>query len=73
VLKLSAFAEVAAWGRVNHFVPQNTEDLQFGITAGPGFHALIQGMFQLDLYGSFGVTSERRFGYGLVAFLNKVF
>ncbi len=73
VLKLSLFVEAAAWGEVNRLVVPNTETFRYGITGGPGFHALIQGMFQLDIYGSFGITSTRALGFGVVVFLNKVF
>lgn len=81
VLKLSFFTEIAGWGEVNRAT--DNELFRFGVAAGPGFHALVQGMFQIDIYGSFGVqtgplsmTGQHwpvRFGYGLVAFLNKVF
>src|SRR5207248_702774 len=33
------------------------ETLRIGVTGGPGIHLLLQGDFQLDIYGSFGVAS----------------
>jgi hypothetical protein len=77
VLKLSVFAQAAAWGEVTRVAtatqPVNSETFRYGGSAGPGFHALIQGMFQLDIYASFGLMSTGRFGVGAVAWLNKVF
>jgi hypothetical protein len=86
ILKVSLFAEVAGWGEVQRFTLPNpvtmmscgvaagsAEVFRVGITGGPGFHALIQGMFQLDIYASFGVMSTGRVGYGALALLNKVF
>ncbi len=56
------------------------ESLRFGVTGGPGIHVLMQGMFQLDIYGSFGLASPTfdrllgsKFDFGALAILNKVF
>jgi hypothetical protein len=78
ILKLSIFAEGAAWGEVNRNPPHaGDETPRVGLATGPGFHALIQGMFQLDIYAIFGIKSpllsRADFGYGAVLFLNKVF
>jgi hypothetical protein len=74
ILKLSIFAEGAAWGEVNRTtLHYGDETPRVGLATGPGFHALIQGMFQLDIYATFGLTSTLNFGYGAVLFLNKVF
>jgi hypothetical protein len=40
---------------------------------GPSFHALIEGMFQMDLALSFGLLSTGRFDTGVYAVLVKVF
>jgi hypothetical protein len=77
VLKVSFFTQVAAYGEVMR--PTNDERLRFGVAAGPGFHALIQGMFQMDLYASFGFRtpmagiSDPPFALGFVALLNKTY
>jgi hypothetical protein len=79
VLKASIFAEAAAWGDVNRTAAGAAagfpETPRVGLAMGPGFHALIQGMFQLDIYATFGLTTQPNlgFGYGAVLFLNKVF
>lgn len=96
ILKLSLFVEVAAWGQpsgrlglcrdsdgtidVTNCPGSRPETLRFGGTGGPGIHILLQGDFQLDIYGSFGVASPdfrnvfgTTFDFGALAILNKVF
>ncbi len=92
VLKLSFFTEVALYGEVCRLtnptpadagacrlVTKDEEVLRAGISAGPGVHALIQGMFQLDLYATIGWRTrapelgDQMFSFGITAFLNKTF
>jgi hypothetical protein len=96
VLKLSLFVELAAWGQPSgrlglcrdpdgtvdlmNCPPAHPEAFRFGGTGGPGIHILLQGDFQLDIYGSFGVASPdfrnvfgTTFDFGALAILNKVF
>ncbi len=69
--KLGLYADVAAFGEIDRAA--NLEQLGYGISFGPGFHALIEGMFQLDLYAAFGFLSDRRFDSGVTLLLLKVF
>ncbi len=77
ILKVSFFTQFAAWGEIDR--PTNNEALRLGVAAGPGFHALILGMFQMDLYASVGFRSrtsfygDSPFAFGLVALLNKTY
>jgi hypothetical protein len=71
VVKVGAFVDGAAYGERDlltaHAVPR------FGVAFGPSFHALIEGMFQMDLAVSFALLSTGRFNTGLYAVLVKVF
>lgn len=49
------------------------ETLRVGTAIGPGFHALIEGMFQLDIYGSFGILNNGQVAANATLNLNKVF
>ncbi|MFZ5472273.1 MAG: hypothetical protein ACOZIN_22805 [Myxococcota bacterium] len=69
--KLSLFHDLAVWGEVDRVT--GAELLSVGNSFGPGFHALIEGMFQLDLYLAFGFASGRRRDIGVTAILQKVF
>lgn len=71
VYKLSLFQDVAAWGELDR--ETGAERLRVGTSFGPGFHALIEGMLQVDIYLAFGLDSSGRFDTGVAAFLNKVF
>ncbi|MBK7857671.1 MAG: hypothetical protein IPJ65_03375 [Archangiaceae bacterium] len=86
VLKLSFFTIAAAFGEVCRgvtsglppsgacaMVKVGDEAPRFGISGGPGLHALIQGMFQLDMYAAFGILSTGRTGASLVVILNKTY
>jgi hypothetical protein len=86
VLKLSFFTAAAVYGEICRgtapgadptgacfYVATGQETPRFGISGGPGLHALIQGMFQLDLYAAFGVLSTGRLGTSFVAILNKTY
>lgn len=93
VLKLSFFTDVAAYGEVCHLAQPTETDrgvckytketggeiFRLGIAAGPGIHALVQGMFQIDIYTSVGVRTRSKemgdspFSFGIVGFLNKTY
>jgi len=91
VLKLSFFTEVALYGEVCRHIPtkadpgacklvaKDEEVLRVGISAGPGVHALIQGMFQMDIYATVGWRTrsadlaDSAFSFGITAFLNKTY
>jgi hypothetical protein len=78
IIKVSVFAQLGAWGELVDRT-RNIEALRFGVATGPGFHALILGMFQLDIYASAGFRSrtpefrDNPFAFGLVVLLNKTF
>lgn len=69
--KLGVFTDVAAYGELDRATGNQVP--RFGVAFGPGFHALIEGMFQMDLYLSFGLLSTGRFDTGVNAVLIKVF
>ncbi len=70
-----AFGEVTDRGQYIDGVPvlSYAETPRLGTAIGPGFHALIEGMFQLDIYGSFGVLNNGKFSANATLNLNKVF
>ncbi len=69
--KIGVFLDTAAYGELNRST--GAQHLRFGTALGPSFHALIEGMFQLDLALSFGLISTGRFNTGVNALLVKVF
>ncbi len=69
--KLGLFVDGAAYGELDRVTNVNTP--RFGIAFGPSFHALIEGMFQMDLALSFGLLDNGRFDTGVNAVLLKVF
>lgn len=69
--KLSLFHDVAVFGRVDR--QTGAEELVVGNSFGPGFHALVEGVLQFDLYVAFGFNSRREFDAGVAALLLKVF
>ena len=71
LFKLGLFVDAAAWGQLDAQRAEQTPRL--GVSFGPTFHALIEGMFQVDLGVSFGFLSTGRFSTGLHAALIKVF
>jgi hypothetical protein len=71
LLKLGLFVDTVAFGEIERVTGE--QHPRFGLGAGPGFHALLEGFFQLDLYASFGVLSNGRVSTGLNAVLLKVF
>ncbi len=86
LFKISLFHSIFAFGEVTNRGQFNQgpdgqqvpvfayeETPRLGTAIGPGFHALIEGMFQLDIYGSFGVLNNGRFSANATLNLNKVF
>ncbi len=71
IFKLSAFQDVAIFGELNRATGQETA--RVGNSFGAGFHALVEGMIQIDLYLAFGFTSAGRSDSGVAALLRKVF
>lgn len=69
--KVSLFHDVAVFGKIDRYT--GAEQMVVGNSFGPGFHALVEGMLQLDLYLAFGFTSDRRFDAGVSVLLHKVF
>ncbi len=70
-----AFGEVTNRGQIINGVPviAYEETPRLGTAIGPGFHALIEGMFQLDIYASFGILTNGQVDYNATLNLNKVF
>lgn len=71
LFKLGFFVDAAAWGQLDRATGHQTP--RFGTAFGPSFHALVEGMFQMDLALSFGLLSTGRFDTGVHAVLIKVF
>jgi hypothetical protein len=69
--KVGAFVEVAGYGQLDRVTGKQLP--RFGTAFGPSFHALVEGMFQMDIAVSFGLLSTGRFNTGLYATLIKVF
>ncbi len=71
LFKLGFFVDAAGWGELDATRTRQTPRL--GVDFGPTFHALVEGMFQVDVGVSFGFLSTGRFATGLHAALTKVF
>jgi hypothetical protein len=71
LFKLGLFVDAAAFGEVNRITGAQVP--RFGMAFGPSFHALIEGMFQLDLALSLGLLTTGAFNTGVYAVLVKVF
>lgn len=69
--KLGFFVDTAGYGEIDRVT--GTETPRFGVAFGPGFHALIVGMFQLDMNVSFGLLTTGRFNTGVFASLIKAY
>lgn len=69
--KVGVFLDTAAYGELNR--ETGKQRFRFGAAFGPSFHALIEGMFQMELDLSFGVLSTGRSTIGLNAYLIKIF
>lgn len=54
ILKVSLFHEVFAFSEIDRAT--GVENPRVGTAIGPGVHLLIEGLFQMDLFGSFGVV-----------------
>ena len=71
LFKLGFFVDAAAFGQLD--AARLVQTPRVGVAFGPSFHALIEGMFQMDLALSFGLLSTGRFDTGVYAVLVKVF
>lgn len=69
--KLGFFVDSVVYGEIDRTLGGQTP--RFGVAFGPGFHALIVGMFQLDMNVSFGLLSTGRFNTGVFASLIKAY
>ncbi|MEW5741305.1 MAG: hypothetical protein AB1938_20450 [Myxococcota bacterium] len=69
--KLGFFVDTVGYGEIDRTL--GTQTPRFGVAFGPGFHALVVGMFQLDMNVSFGVLSTGRFNTGVFASLIKAY
>lgn len=69
--KLGFFVDTVGYGEIDRTL--GTQTPRFGVAFGPGFHALIVGMFQLDMNVSFGLLSTGRFNTGVFASLLKAY
>jgi len=73
IFKVSVFNDAAAFGVLQR-TPGAPEQLAFGDCVGVGVHALIEGMFQLNVYYGFGFdTVAPHFDQGFSLSLQKVF
>ena len=70
-----AFGEVTDRGQYIDGVPvlSYAETPRLGSAIGLGLHFLIEGMFQLDIYGSGGALNNGRLSANVTVNLNKVF
>jgi hypothetical protein len=69
--KVGVFANVVGFGQ--ELRDEGRTVPRFGMGLGPTAHALIEGIFQLDIYLNFALLSTGRFSTGLLVLLNKVF
>lgn len=69
--KVGFFVDTVAYGELDRTLGTTTP--RFGVAFGPGFHAFIVGMFQLDMNVSFGLLSTGRFNTGVFASLIKAY
>jgi hypothetical protein len=69
--KLGFFVDTAGYGAIDRATGAETP--RFGVAFGPGFHALVVGMFQLDMNVSFAVLTTGRFNTGVFASLIKAY
>ncbi len=70
IFKVSVFQDVAIFGLLDRAT--GAETVQVGTSLGGGFHALVEGMIQIDLYFAFGFSGDRR-DSGVALLLRKVF
>jgi hypothetical protein len=85
IFKVSLFNDIAVFGQIDrtqldqsgHFI----ESARIGDSFGAGFHALIEGMFQVDVYYALGLITARKddppdqqhFDNGFSVSIQKVF
>ncbi|MBS2028466.1 MAG: hypothetical protein JST54_11220 [Deltaproteobacteria bacterium] len=79
IFKVSIFNDAAGYGVVGRnqnlgpFI-QVPDQVAAADSVGAGFHALVEGMFQVDMYYAFGFnTTEPHFDHGFSLSLQKVF
>ena len=59
IFKFSLFNDVSTFGWFNPDPASNfKEEFGVGDSFGPGFHALVQGMFQIDMYYALGISNR---------------
>ena len=74
IFKVSIFHEVFVFGELDR--ANGAESPRIGTAIGPGFHLLIEGLFQLDFFGSFGALfggRQIRYDAAVNGVLLKVF
>lgn len=71
IYKVGVFVDTATYGTQDPITGKI--EPRAGVAFGPGFHALIASMFQVDVNLSFGLLSTGRFNLGLFVFLYKIF
>lgn len=71
VYKVGLFIDAATYAQ--HDPSSGLIIPRFGAAVGPGFHALVAGMFQVDVNLSLGVLTQGRFNLGLFVMLYKIF
>jgi len=76
IFKVSVFNDAAGFGVVGRTkdIILLPDQLSYADSAGAGFHVLVEGMFQVDMYYAFGfATNEPHFDHGFSLSLQKVF
>lgn len=71
LFKVGVFVDAATYAE--HDDVTGVEVARFGAAFGPGFHTLVEGLFQVDVNASFGLLSTGRFNVGLFVFVYKIF
>lgn len=69
--KLSLFTDFACFGGQAHVDDSN--DLRWAGSAGPGINVLLLDAFQLDIYYAFGLNNDNEFEYGFITAFEKAF
>ena len=69
--KLSVFHDLVAFDELDRLRHQGR--LRVGDSLGPGFHALILDVFQLNIYYAFGFCTDGTFDHGFAASILKAF
>lgn len=71
LFKVGLFVDAASYAE--HDDVTGLDVARFGTAFGPGFHTLVEGLFQVDVNVSFGVLSTGRANVGLFVFVYKIF